>query len=61
MNESSPAEGESIAMAVSIAVPLGFVLTYISTSMLLLRYPTILHKKKKINFKVGKDLSGFDT
>jgi len=51
MNESSPAEGESIAMAVSIAVPLGFVLTYISTSMLLLRYPTILHKKKKINFK----------
>jgi len=51
MNESSNAESEGIAMAVSIAVPLGLALVYISTSLLLLRYPTILHKKKKVNFK----------
>jgi len=51
MNDSTPNEGLSIEMTASIAVPLGLILTYVSASLFFLRYPTLLRKKKKINFK----------
>lgn len=50
MNDSDSTESVTIAM--SIAIPVGLLCAYVSTSLILLRYPTILHKKKKINFKV---------
>ena len=48
----SETEDEAYVMASWIAAPLGVALAYVSTSLLLLRYPTILHKKKNVNVTV---------
>jgi len=43
-------EGDAFALTMSLALPLGVAVAYLSTSLLLLRFPTIVHKKKKVNF-----------
>ena len=53
MTDAPKTEGDDFAMTMSLAVPLGVAVAYLSTSLLFLRFPTVLHKKKKVNFTVS--------